>query len=101
MEDLEFTWDQRKSVANRKKHGVSFEEAMSVFHDECARLIQDPEHSAEEERFILLGLSSRLRLLVVCHCYLEEDTTIRIISARKASKSEQQQYRGFRHESKL
>lgn len=101
MEDLEFTWDQRKSVSNRKKHAVSFEEAMSVFCDECARLILDPNHSAEEERFILLGLSSRLRLLVVCHCYLEEDTTIRIISARKANKSEQQQYRGFRYESKL
>lgn len=74
---------------------------MSVFYDECARLILDPKHSVEEERFILLGLSSRLRLLVVCHCYLEEDRTIRIISVRKANKSEQQQYRGFRHESKL
>ena len=99
MEGLEFTWDQRKSVSNRKKHGVSFEEAMSVFYDECARFISDPEHSVEEERFILMGLSSRLRLLVVCHCYLEQDKTIRIISARKANKSEQQQYRGFRHES--
>jgi len=97
MDGLKFEWDRRKETANRKKHGVSFAEARTVFFDENARVIADPDHSDEEERFILLGLSSQLRLLVVCHCYREDQGTIRIISARKANHSEQQVYEGFRH----
>jgi len=97
MDGLKFEWDRRKETANRKKHGVSFAEARTVFFDENARVIADPDHSDEEDRFILLGLSSQLRLLVVCHCYREDQSTIRIISARKANRSEQQVYEGFRH----
>ncbi len=99
MERLKFVWDKRKDAANRKKHGVSFDEAESVFYDEHARLIHDPEHSADEDRFIMMGLSARLRLLVVCHCYRESEQIIRIISARKADRFEQQQYKEYRHES--
>lgn len=92
MAELEFRWDPRKEVHNRKKHGVSFEEAKSVFYDEEAKLIHDPDHSEDEDRFILLGFSSALRILVVCHCYRENEYTVRIISARKASKSEAKNY---------
>lgn len=87
MTTLRFGWDKQKAQANQQKHGVSFEEAKSAFYDEKARLIDDPDHSESEERFILLGFSERLRLLVVCHCYREDDV-IRIISARKAVRSE-------------
>ena len=97
MDGLKFEWDCRKETANRKKHGVSFAEAKTAFFDENARVISDPDHSGEEDRFILLGLSSQLRLLVVCHCYREDQDTIRIISARKANRSEQREYEGFRH----
>ena len=90
-----FEWDRRKASTNKRKHGVSFEEARSAFLDENARVIPDPEHSGEEQRFILLGLSVRLRLLVVVHCYVEADGVIRIISARKADRLEQRQYAGF------
>lgn len=85
-------WDGRKAAANEKKHGVTFEEAKSVFSDERAKLIDDPDHSEDEDRFILLGLSSSLRVLVVCHCYRGEDGFIRIISARKATKAEARFY---------
>ena len=95
MDGLKFEWDRRKDSANRKKHGVSFTEAKTAFYDENARVIADPDHSDEEYRFILLGLSSQLRLLVVCHCYREDEDTIRIISARKATRSEQRAYEGF------
>ena len=98
MEKLEFIWDENKNIKNQKNHGISFEEAQTVFYDEYARLIFDPNHSENEERFILLGVSSKYRLLLVCHCYREEGETIRLISARKANKSEQKQYEGFRHE---
>ena len=94
MDGLNFEWDRRKETANRKKHGVSFTEAKTAFYDENARVIADPDHSDEEDRFILLGLSSQLRLLVVCHCYREDVDTIRIISARKAARSEQREYEG-------
>jgi uncharacterized DUF497 family protein len=97
MDGLKFEWDRRKETANRKKHGVSFTEAKTAFFDENARVIADPDHSDEEDRFILLGLSSQLRLLVVCHCFREDQDTIRIISARKANRSEQREYEGFRH----
>ncbi len=90
---LRFEWDPRKAAANFRKHGVSFEDAESVFADERARLIDDPDHSVDEERFLLLGLSSSLRLLVVAHCYREAGGIIRIISARKATREEQRFYR--------
>jgi uncharacterized protein len=92
MGTLSFEWDERKSAANTKKHGVSFEEAKSVFVDERAKLIDDPDHSEDEDRFVLLGLSSALRLLLVCHCYRAEGNVIRIISARKASAHESKSY---------
>ena len=92
MSTLRFEWDDRKATANTKKHGVSFEEARSVFVDERAKLIDDPEHSDDEDRFILLGLSSALRLLLVCHCYRSEGNVIRIISARKATTKESRFY---------
>jgi uncharacterized DUF497 family protein len=92
MDEILFRWDARKEAANRRKHGVSFDEARSVFLDENARLIDDPDHSADEARFILLGLSHKLRLLVVCHTHRSDDEEIRIISARKANKNERTQY---------
>jgi uncharacterized protein len=92
MSNLRFEWDERKAAVNAKKHGVSFEEARSVFFDERARLIDDPDHSDDEERFILLGLSSTLRLLLVCHCYRGEGKVIRIISARRATARESKSY---------
>lgn len=68
MDLLRFDWDAQKAAANLRKHGVDFEEARSVFYDELARLIDDPDHSESEDRFVLLGVSTRLRILVVCHC---------------------------------
>lgn len=97
MDGLRFAWDPGKAASNQRKHGVTFEEAQTVFFDEFARLIPDPEHSEQEDRFILLGASLHLRLLVVCHCYREEEHIVRIISARKATTHEQRQYEGFRH----
>jgi hypothetical protein len=96
MSNLTFEWDEKKSISNKKKHGVSFDEAKSVFADELGCLIPDPDHSEGEQRFILMGISSLLRILVVCHCERSSDT-IRIISARKADKSERKQYEGGRH----
>jgi len=93
---LKFTWDEQKEAANRQKHGVSFDEARTVFFDEHARLIADPDSSDDEDRFILLGYSERPRLLVVCHCYRENDSLIRIISARKATRPEKNTYGRFR-----
>ena len=92
MSTLRFEWDKRKALANERKHGVSFDEARSVFFDERARLIDDPEHSEDEERFILMGLSSSFRLLLVCHCYRSKANVIRIISARKATGRESKSY---------
>jgi uncharacterized DUF497 family protein len=95
MQNISFTWDSRKNSANIQKHGISFEEAKSVFYDDNARLIHDPDHSEDEERFLILGLSERLNILIVCHCYREENEIIRIISARKATKNEKKQYQEF------
>lgn len=92
MGNLTFEWDERKAAANAKKHGVSFEEAKSVFVDERAKLIDDPDHSDDEDCFVLLGLSGALRLLLVCHCYRTDGNVIRIISARKASAKESKSY---------
>jgi uncharacterized DUF497 family protein len=89
---MEFEWDEGKATINRAKHGISFEEARSAFSDEDARLIDDPDHSDDEDRFILLGLSSPLRLLVVVHCYRAAGDIIRIISARKATSRESKSY---------
>jgi uncharacterized DUF497 family protein len=88
MNKLVFKWDKRKENANIKKHGISFEEARTSFYDENAIEFFDPDHSDEEDRFILLGVSHKLNALVVCHCFKEEETTVRIISARKADKDE-------------
>src|SRR6266568_2743440 len=92
MSPLRFEWDARKASANLRKHGVTFEEAETVFLDDEAVLIPDGEHSSDEDRFLLLGFSYHLRMLVVCYCYRESNDVIRIISARKANKSEQTQY---------
>ena len=92
MNEIHFEWDNNKNTINKKKHKISFEEAKTVFYDEEALVIDDPEYSQEEERFIILGLSNRANLLVVCHCYRASDTIIRIISARKATKTESKQY---------
>ena len=93
MSDIKFEWDTKKATANLKKHGVSFAEARTVFFDENAQLINDPDHSGDEDRFILLGLSSSLRIVLVCHCYREKGNVIRLISARQASTYESKQYR--------
>ena len=92
MRDLRFEWDEDKNRENIKKHGVSFQEAQTVFLDENALRFFDPDHSRDEDRFIMLGMSFKLRVLVVCHCHRRNDTVIRIISARKADKHEAKNY---------
>jgi len=92
MHEIGFVWDERKNRDNQRKHGVAFEEAQTAFLDENAKIYADPDHSEDEDRFILLGISFRLRTLVVCHCYREKESVIRIISARKADRSEQGDY---------
>ncbi|MCI6533019.1 MAG: BrnT family toxin [Bifidobacterium animalis] len=93
MEIVGFEWDDVKASTNVRKHGVTFEEAETVFNDPLARVIEDPDHSSyDEERFIILGMSTLSRLLVVCHCYRTANRTIRIISARKATRHESNQY---------
>lgn len=89
---ISFQWDDRKAESNAKKHGVSFEEASTVFYDPHALRINDDAHSDEEDRFVIMGLSSVARVLTVCHCYREPDDIIRIISARHATKQEQAVY---------
>jgi uncharacterized DUF497 family protein len=96
VSELRFEWDGRKAATNRRKHGVSFDEARTVFLDEDALRIPDPEHSEEEGRFVMLGVSARLRVLVVCRCYRQNDEVIRIISARKADHRERRQYDEWR-----
>jgi uncharacterized DUF497 family protein len=97
MKDISFVWDPRKNLINQTKHDIDFDEAKTVFFDEYARVIFDPSHSTEEDRFIILGLSSKLRLLVVCHCYRESDSIIRLISARRATKKEETSYEKHRN----
>ena len=92
MGNIEFAWDRRKARSNLAKHGVSFEEAQTVFLDEYARLIDDPDHSQEEERFVLLGYSFQARCLIVNHCYREPNSVIRLISARRATAREEVLY---------
>ena len=92
MGGIQFKWDENKNRKNMREHGVSFEEAQTVFLDENAIRFFDPDHSDEEDRFIMLGISFKLRVLVVCHCYRENDEVIRLISARKADKEECKDY---------
>jgi len=93
MSKIEFEWNPAKATANLQKHGVAFEEAATVFFDDRAIEFYDDSHSEWEDRMLLLGLSTKLRLLLVCHCYRESDSVIRIISARKATKNESTLYR--------
>ncbi len=92
MNEIRFEWDTEKAKLNAEKHGVTFEEAESVFYDEQAIQFYDDEHSEWEDRFLMLGLSAKLKLLLVCHCFREKDSVIRIISARKATKAESRHY---------
>lgn len=92
MKNIRFEWDEKKSHENKRTHGVSFEEAQTVFLDENAIRYYDPDHSEDEDRFIMLGMSFSLRILVVCHCYRVDDSVIRIISARKAGTRETEEY---------
>jgi uncharacterized DUF497 family protein len=92
MADLQFAWDPRKDRANKKKHGIGFIEAKTVFLDEFARIIPDAGGSTDEPRFLMLGMSIGLRVLVVCHCYRESEQVIRIISARRADPTERKEY---------
>ena len=99
--DMIFDWDDNKAKANEQKHKVSFMEAATVFRDVDAVIIDDEKHSELEERFNLLGMSNELKMLIVCHCYRDNDEVIRIISARKANKHEVKQYGGKKHERTL
>ena len=92
MEELRFEWDDKKNTINMQKHGISFEEAKTVFYDPDALLIPDPDHSIVEERFLILGVDSEADILIVSHCYRESDEVIRIISAREATRNEAKQY---------
>ena len=92
MKELRFEWDERKNKANVKKHGIDFAEARTAFYDERAVQFFDPDHSEDEDRFILLGISFKLRIVIVCHCFRESETIVRIISARKADRDEERDY---------
>ena len=92
MTGLRIEWDEAKNRPNQRKHGVSFEEAQTVFYDDSAILVEDDDPDEPEDRFVLLGLSAGLRTLVVCHCYRQEDEVIRIISARRADRHERHDY---------
>ena len=87
-----FDWDENKNRINQEKHGITFEEASTVFFDDRAILFDDPVRSIDEDRFLLLGMSETARLCIVCHCYRESDTVIRIISARQATRKEEERY---------
>lgn len=92
MEELLFQWDENKNAINKNKHGLSFEEAKEVFYDENAVLFDDPDHSVGEERFLIIGMTVSQKILLVSHCYRDNDNVIRIISARKATKNEKKTY---------
>ena len=94
MDELVFEWDSEKDRTNQKKHGVSFEEAKSVFYDDSAIQFWDEYHSDLEDRFLLLGRSSKMRILLIVHCFREPGSVVRIISVRKATKTESKQYQG-------
>jgi uncharacterized DUF497 family protein len=92
MNQLRFEWDKEKERINIRKHGISFEEARMVFYDEKAIQFFDPDHLEDEDRFLLLGISFKLRIIIVCHCFRESETVIRLFSARKADREEEQEY---------
>lgn len=92
MHEIKFEWDAGKEKRNLRKHGISFEEARTAFSDENAVQFFDPDHSEEEDRFILLGMSFKLWVIIVCHCFRESETVVRLFSARKADKGEEQEY---------
>ncbi|MDO4398849.1 MAG: BrnT family toxin [Candidatus Saccharibacteria bacterium] len=92
MKTLSFEWDETKNRQNIKKHGISFHEATSVFYDGNAILFDDPDHSIKEDRFLIIGISEKLHICIVSHCYREDNNVIRIISARKATKREVDAY---------
>jgi uncharacterized DUF497 family protein len=92
MNGIRFEWDAAKEKTNLRKHGISFEEARTVFYDEHAVRYFDPDHSGAEDRFILLGVSFKLRVIVVCHCFRESENVVRLFSARKADKGEEREY---------
>ena len=92
---INFIWDEIKAESNLLKHGISFEEAKTAFYDPSARILYDPDHSKPEDRILLLGKSNSLRMIIVCHLYREHGKTIRLISARKATKTERKQYQNF------
>lgn len=93
MNEINFTWDEKKNEINKKKHGLSFEEAREVFGDENAILFDDPDHSIEEERFLIIGAIRSEKICIVSHCYRDNDNVIRLISARKATKNEKKIYK--------
>ena len=95
MDEITFEWDGKKAQTNAQKHGISFEEAETAFYDSNARISYDPDHSQDEDRYILLGMSESFKLIVVCHVYRQNDESIRIISARRATKTEQKEYKGY------
>ena len=92
MKTIDFEWDDEKNRINKRKHNISFEETSTVFYDEEALVRDDPDHSEDEDRFLILGFSSAANMLIVSHCYRGDDEVIRIISARKATKKETEQY---------
>ncbi len=92
MKKLIFEWDDNKNKTNQVKHGVAFEEAETVFFDEKAIEFDAPDHSIDKERFLLLGFSQTLKIMIVCHYYRDDESIVRIISARKATKKEQKAY---------
>lgn len=92
MEIIRYEWDENKNRINQRKHGISFEEAATVFYDEYAIFFDDPDHSAEEDRFLIIGTTAKERICIVSHCYRDQGNTIRIISARKATRSEKKIY---------
>ena len=92
METLRFEWDPNKNEINKRKHGLSFETAKEVFYDECAILFDDPDHSVDEERFLIIGSLKSEQICIVSHCYRDNENRIRIISARRATKKEQRIY---------
>jgi uncharacterized DUF497 family protein len=101
MDSIKFIWDEDKNQKNMQSHNISFEEAKTVFYDPNAKIIYDPDHSKEEDRFVILGLSKTLNLLIVCHCYKEKEEQIRIFSARRATKNEKKQYGGNWNENRI
>lgn len=95
---MRIEWDNEKASKNKEKHGIAFGEASSAFYDSCARIIDDPDHSQDERRYVIVGLSLRARVLVACYCHRSGGEVIRLISARRATRSEEQAYWRFRHE---